>query len=91
MGGSGTSKNKVLAEQQREKEAYPEHFCTYPNQPNRKFVPIPELMHQLIFRALEQHIGTQRLKEIFGAKANESPVNWNTGNLREPISEKREE
>jgi len=75
----------VAEEQQRLLEEHPEKFCTYPNQPNRRFLPIPELMHQLIFRALEEHVGSLRIKEIFGSKANDSPLDWNTGNLKDAV------
>lgn len=67
--------------EQKELENHPERFCVYPDQPCRKFLPIPELMHQMIFKALEEHVGMLRLKEIFGSKEKDSQVNWNTGNM----------
>ena len=46
--------------------AHPERFTTYPDQPRRRYVPIPELLHQLIFKALEEDVGLAKIADMLG-------------------------
>jgi len=61
---------------QKELAANPEKFTHYPTQPRRRYLPVPELMHELIFKAFEEHVGAMRVVELFGADEQSSLADW---------------
>ena len=61
---------------QKKLAANPEKFTQYPVQPRRRYLPVPELMHELIFKAFEEHVGAMRVVELFGADEQSSLADW---------------
>jgi hypothetical protein len=44
----------------------PDKFAHFPDQPARKYIPTPEMMHKLIFKAIELEFGVAKIEEVLG-------------------------
>jgi len=44
----------------------PDDYTTYPDQPMKRYFPVPFLMHQLIFKALENWKGMNFFSDDLG-------------------------
>ena len=53
----------------------PDEYGTYPNIPNLRFMVTPQLMHQLIFKTLEEWQGVDIYKK-FGFPGSEDQFQW---------------
>ena len=80
-------KKKQLEEQLYEEEwvqnkinlaENPDEYTTYPDQPMKRYFPVPYLMHQLIFKALESWKGANFFSKTLGLGSAEEQFSWSS-------------
>ena len=71
-------RQQLLAEEQEAAEAqarleqeqrdFPTRFAPFPDYPQRKYIPTPNLMQHLVFLSVQDALGAAGLVEIFGTE-----------------------
>lgn len=56
----------------------PDEYTAYPDQPMKRYFPVPYLMHQLIFKALESWKGAKFFSETLKLGSAEEQFSWSS-------------
>ena len=57
---------KAQARLEQEQRDFPTRFAPFPDYPQRKYIPTPNLMQHLVFLCVQDALGAAGLAEIFG-------------------------
>jgi hypothetical protein len=86
LDGEELLRQQLLAEEQEAAEAqarleqeqrdFPTRFAPFPDYPQRKYIPTPNLMQHLVFLSVQDALGAAGLVEIFGAKEEIEDEDW---------------
>jgi len=59
---------RAQAQLEQEQRDFPTRFAPFPDYPQRKYIPTPNLMQHLVFLCVQDALGTAGLVEIFGTE-----------------------